>query len=67
MRNAPKLPTGKMIKCEGVVLTSSGRVKKIKVRDSEMKKWGKANPKKKPPKKRKAKTASHRKATRKRR
>lgn len=37
-RNPPKLPVGKLIKCEGVVLTSSGRVKKMKIRDAELKK-----------------------------
>jgi hypothetical protein len=44
----PKLPTGKFIKCEGVVLTSSGRVKKMKISDRDLKRAS-VNPKKRNP------------------
>jgi hypothetical protein len=42
----PKLPTGKFIKCEGVVLTPSGRIKKMKISDRDLKRVGVSNPKK---------------------
>ena len=37
-KSNPQLPTGRMIHCEGVVLDSKGRVKKMKIRQNELKK-----------------------------
>lgn len=55
MTKKSKLPTGWMIKCEAVELTSSGRLKRIKLRESELKKLKRANPKKRKPAKKTAK------------
>lgn len=42
----PKLPSGRYIRCEGVVLDSKGRVKKMKIRENDLKRL-KGNPRKK--------------------
>lgn len=56
-RNAPKFPTGRLIKVEAIELDGRGRVKRVKIRDKELKKLKRANPKraKKRPAKKKAK------------
>ena len=43
-KSNPQLPTGRMIHCEGVVLDSKGRVKKMKIRQNELKKLKRSNP-----------------------
>ena len=61
-KSNPQLPTGRMIHCEGVVLDSKGRVKKMKIRQNELKKLkGVKNPPK-----RKRKTAKRKPAKRRR-
>lgn len=40
----PKLPTGRFIPCEGVVLDSEGRVKKMKIREKDLRRVVKRNP-----------------------
>lgn len=40
----PRFPTGKLIKVEAIELTAGGRVKRVKIRDSELQKLKRANP-----------------------
>lgn len=40
----PKLPSGRYIPCEGVVLDSKGRVKKMKIRENDLNRLKRNNP-----------------------
>ena len=51
----PKFPSGKLIKVEAIEVTRNGRLKRVKIREKELKKLQRANPRKRKPAKRKTK------------
>jgi len=52
---APKFPSGKLIKVEAIEVTRNGRLRRVKIREKELKKIQLANPRKRKPAKRKTK------------